>query len=130
LGGVAAAGLTIHARQHGIRLAHTICLAGAFMARDPISGEPLPSEFSGDKRTAFTLLHGAADDVVPAEASRAFAETLRRNRWPVECAVLAADHASIAGASYDTAAERYCPASDPATLEVAADVAARIAAAR
>ncbi len=39
LGGVAAAGLTVHARQHGVRFAHTVCLAGAFMVCDPISGD-------------------------------------------------------------------------------------------
>src|SRR5690348_1803542 len=38
LGGLAAAGLTIHASDHGVRVAHTVCLAGAFMVRDPICG--------------------------------------------------------------------------------------------
>jgi hypothetical protein len=42
---------------------------------------------------------------------------------------LDADHASIAGATYDPAAGRYSAADDSATLAVAADVAARIAAA-
>ena len=102
LGGVAAAGLTIHARYFGVRLAHTVCLAGAFMARDPISGKDLETELpGGGDQSSFTLLHGVADDVVPVEASRAFATTLERNKWPVEVVELAADHGSIGGATYD-----------------------------
>jgi hypothetical protein len=46
----------------------------------------------------------------------------------VEVVELHADHGSIAGASYDTTADRYVAADDPQTLAVAADVAARIAA--
>ena len=38
LGGVAAAGLTLDAVHFDVSLSHTVCLAGAFMARDPISG--------------------------------------------------------------------------------------------
>lgn len=124
MGGLAAAGLTIHARQFDIT--HTVCLAGAFMVPDPISGSPLPASLGGDP-VPFTLLHGEHDDVVPVEASRTFAETLERNGWPASCVVLAADHGSIAGATYDAGADRYSAATDPATLEVAADVAARIA---
>jgi dienelactone hydrolase len=128
IGGLAAAGVTIRARELNIAVSHTVCLAGAFMVRDPISGAPLPTTLPDGDHAPFTLLHGAADDVIPAEASRAFADTLRRNDWPVVCEELAADHASIAGAAYDAAADRYSPASDPATLAVADDVAARIAA--
>ena len=128
LGGVAAAGLTIHSRFFGVRLAHTLCLAGAFMAKDPISGEDLETELlEGGDRSSFTLLHGIADDVVPVKASRAFAATLERSKWPVEVVELAADHGSIGGATYDPAAGRYSAAEDPETLAVAADVAARIA---
>ncbi|MGV0606728.1 alpha/beta hydrolase [Mycolicibacterium sp. XJ1904] len=125
MGGLAAAGLAVHARQVGV--AHTVCLAGAFMVADPISGSPLPAELNGDP-TSFTLLHGAHDDVIPPSASREFASTLERNGWPVSCVVLEADHGSIAGATYDAAADRYSPATDPATLSVATDVASRIAA--
>jgi dienelactone hydrolase len=126
LGGVAAAGLTIHAEQFNMTVRHTVCLAGAFMVRDPITAAPLPSELSA-QRSPFTLLHGAADDVVPVEASRAFAETLNNNHWPVELVELAADHGSIAGARYDRELDRYFPAEDPETLAIAADVAGRIA---
>jgi hypothetical protein len=42
--------------------------------------------------------------------------------------MLDADHASIAGAALDPTADRYVPATDGATREVAAGVAARIAA--
>lgn len=125
MGGLAAAGLAIHARQ--FEVSHTVCLAGAFMVPDPISGAPLPALLGGDP-VPFTLLHGEHDEVVPVEASRTFAATLERNGWPVSCAVLAADHGSIAGATYDSGADRYSAATDPATLDVAADMAARIAA--
>jgi dienelactone hydrolase len=125
MGGLAAAGLTLAARDVGV--AHTVCLAGAFMVPDPISGAALPDSPSGEP-TGFTLLHGAYDDVVPASASADFAAALRKWGWPVDCVVLDADHGSIAGAMYDPAADRYSAASDPASLAVAADVAARIAA--
>ncbi|MGV0850350.1 esterase [Mycolicibacterium phlei] len=125
MGGLAAAGLTLTARD--VRVAHTVCLAGAFMVPDPISGAPLPDSLTGQP-AAFTLLHGAHDDVVAASASADFAAVLRDSGWPVECAVLDADHGSIAGATYDPAADRYSAASDPVTLAVANDVAARIAA--
>ena len=97
------------------------------MARDPITAAHLPSELP-QKGSPFTLLHGAADDVVPIEASRSFAATLDDNQWPVELVELAADHGSIAGAVYDPDRDRYFPAEDPEVLAVAADVAARIAA--
>jgi dipeptidyl aminopeptidase/acylaminoacyl peptidase len=127
LGGVAAAGLTIHSDRFKIPVTHTVCLAGAFMARDPITTAHLPSELPA-QRTAFTLLHGAADDVVPVEMSRSFAATLNDNDWSVELVELAADHGSIAGAVYDRGRDRYLAADDPEVLAVAADVAGRIAA--
>jgi hypothetical protein len=47
----------------------------------------------------------------------------------VQVVELPADHGSIAGAVYDASAGRYRAAADAETLAVAADVAARIAAA-
>jgi dienelactone hydrolase len=126
LGGVAAAGLTIHAGHFNVPVAHTVCLAGAFMARDPITAAQLPTELPAE-RSLFTLLHGAADDVVPVEMSRSFAATLNDNDWPVELVELAADHGSIAGAVYDSGLDRYFAAKHPDILAVAADVAGRIA---
>jgi dienelactone hydrolase len=130
MGGLAAAGLTVHASDHGVRLRHTVCLAGAFMTTDPISGHEPASVLanSGVHRSPFTLLHGVADDVVPISASRRFAQELQRQGWPVDLVELDADHGSIAGARYDRAADRYYAADDRGTLDVAADVAARIAA--
>jgi predicted esterase len=129
MGGVAAAGLTIQARRLDVHLRHTVCLAGAFMAPDPISGrEPATDLASGGERSPFTLLHGVADDVVPISVTRTFAADLEQHGWPVEVVELNADHASIAGASYDAVAGRYSAADDAETLAVAADVAARIAA--
>lgn len=128
LGGVAAAGLTVHARQHDVRFAHTVCLAGAFMVCDPISGDDVAAALSGADPAPFTLLHGVADDVVPVTASRDFARALEEHGWPVELIELAADHGSIAGATYDAAADRYSAAADADTTAVAAGVAVRIAA--
>jgi predicted esterase len=126
LGGAAAAGLTISAERLNVPVAHTICLAGAFVARNPITGASLPTKLP-PKPSPFTLLHGAADDVVPPEVSRAFAATLDDNGWPVEYVELAADHGSIAGAVYDRVRDRYAATEDPEALAVAADVARRIA---
>jgi dienelactone hydrolase len=128
LGGAAAAGLAISADRLNVPVAHTVCLAGAFIARNPITGAPLPAKFP-PQRSPFTLLHGVEDDVVPVDVSRSFAETLEKNEWPVEYVELAADHGSIAGAVYDPALDRYFAAEDPKVLAVAADVAVRIAAA-
>lgn len=128
LGGLAAAGLTVHAREHGIELLHTVCLAGAFVMADPISGDDLAKALAGNPgKSPFILLHGAADEVLPVEVSRKFAAVLERNGWPVDVVELAADHGSIAGAGYDSAADRYVPATDAETLAVAAHVGARIA---
>jgi dienelactone hydrolase len=129
LGGAAAAGLTARASQFGVRFAHTVCLAGAFLVADPITGKRpavgLPWE---ENRTPFTLLHGLADDAVPVDWSHEFASALEHNEWPVQVVELAADHGSIAGAVYDPVADRYSAGQDRDTLAVAADVAARIAA--
>jgi dienelactone hydrolase len=126
LGGVAAAGLTIHSDRFNIPVTHTVCLAGAFMAQDPITAAQLPLRLPA-QRSPFTLLHGSADDVVPVEMSRSFAATLNDNDWPAELVELAADHGSIAGARYDRGLDRYSAAEDPTSLAVAADVAGRIA---
>lgn len=129
LGGLAAAALTLRAAQFGARVAHTVCLAGAFMLADPFSGKPLCAEPPVDEHpTPFTLLHGSADDAVPVAASRGFAAALERSEWPVRLIELAADHGSIVGARYDPATDRYAPAEGPGTTAVAAEVAARIAA--
>jgi dienelactone hydrolase len=130
MGGVAAAGLTIQARSLGVGFAHTVCLAGAFMVADPIFGRIPATQLTGNARPGpFTLLHGLDDDVIPVAVTHEFAAALRQNEWPVQVAELPANHGSIAGARYDSAAHRYAPADDPETLDVAADVAACIAAA-
>jgi dipeptidyl aminopeptidase/acylaminoacyl peptidase len=129
LGGCAAAALTLDAARFDVALAHTVCLAGAFMAPDPISGRTPTDMLSADRDPSpFTLLHGLADDAVPVTASRAFAADLRQAGWPVELVEPEADHGSIAGADYDAVADRYIPATGGPALEVAGEVAARIAA--
>lgn len=128
MGGAAAAGVTLRATQVGFAPAQTICLAGAFMVPDPISGAPLTDELgAADVGAPFTLLHGLDDDVVPVDASRDFAARLERVGWPVEVIELAADHGSIAGADYDALADRYEPAKDGPARIVAQHVADRIA---
>jgi len=127
LGGAAAAGATIHATKLDLELAHTVCLAGAFMVADSVSGQTLPTDLTEfGEGSPFTLLHGVHDDVVPVDASRDFAATLRRNGWPVELAELPTDHAAIAGAAYDEPSDRYQPATDPQALGTADSVADKI----
>ncbi len=129
LGAAAAAGLTIHADRFGADITHTVCLAGAFSARDPISGGPAAQGLSAARIGApFTLLHGLNDDVVPATASREFANALEAVGWPVNIVELPADHGEIAGARWDAAADRYDPADDAQTLGIAETVADHIAA--
>lgn len=129
LGAAAAAGLTADAPRHGVTLAHTVCLAGAFMAPDPISGADLTELTTGAQvRTPVLLLHGTGDDVVGPRASRDFAAHLEATGWPVALVELDADHGDIAGARYDAQADRYEPADDPATRRVAGEVADLIAA--
>src|ERR1700712_5620425 len=126
MGGVAAAGLTLHAERFDVTLRHTVCLAGAFMAEDPICGghvgDALASVTVG---TPFTLLHGVRDDVLPVAASRAFADSLERVGWPVDVVELDADHGSIAGARYDATNDLSLPADDAHTRSVVDDVADR-----
>jgi dienelactone hydrolase len=129
LGGAAAAGLTLDAAGFDVELAHTVCLAGAFMAPDPITGRRLTDGLPHDRGgVPFTLLHGLADDAVPVTASRTFAAALEEIGWPVNLVELAADHGSIAGAEYDPIADRYEPATGEQAKLVAGEVAARIAA--
>jgi dienelactone hydrolase len=130
LGGAAAAGLTLDAARFDVIVTQTICLAGAFTYPDPISGRPPtvgpPTDRVG---SPFTLLHGLADDAVPVTASQTFAADLDQTGWPVTLVELAAYHGSIVGAEYDPVADRYAAATDGEALGVAAEVAARIAAA-
>ncbi|MCK8644288.1 alpha/beta hydrolase [Mycobacterium colombiense] len=129
MGGAAAAGVTLHAAQFDFTPAHTVCLAGAFMVPDPISGALLTDGLSdAEVRSPFSLLHGLDDDVVPVDASRDFAARLERVGWPVEVVELDADHGSIAGADYDALADRYEPAKGGPARIVAQQVAGRIAA--
>ncbi len=128
MGGLAAAGLTVNAARHDVRLRQSVCLAGAFAASDPISGNrPAADLANGGPPSPFTLLHGTADDVVGVSASREFAADLENHGWPVELVELDADHGSIAGADYDPVADRYSASDDPGTRAVVVDVAARIA---
>lgn len=130
MGGVAAAGLTIHSTDFDVPLVHTVCLGGAFMARDPISGEHLGEGLrSQGGGSPFTLLHGVRDDVVPVRASRQFAADLGRGGWPVTLVELDTDHGGIAGARYDADVDQYFPADDAQTRATAAGVAGLIAAA-
>jgi dienelactone hydrolase len=129
MGAAAAAGLTVHAGDFGVTLTHTVCLGGAFMARDPISGGHVQSDLASVRIGAtFTLLHGVHDDVVPLAASTKFAGELERVGWPVDVIELDTDHWAIAGARYDATVDQCFAAEDTQTLSVAADVAARIAA--
>ncbi|MGB3356783.1 MAG: esterase [Mycobacterium sp.] len=128
MGGLAAAGLTLHATEFDIPLTHTVCLGGAFIAKDPISGGLLlDGPAPGCVGSPITLLHGVDDDVVPVTSSREFAAALGQVGWPVDVVEIDTDHGAIAGARYDAALDCYLPAEDAPTLAVAAEVAALIA---
>jgi dienelactone hydrolase len=128
LGGAAAAGLTLAAQRRDVVIAHTVCLAGAFMANDPVAGRPCTELLSAGKTAApFMLLHGLADDVVPVHVSEEFAVALEHAGCPVELVTLTADHGSIAGADYDATADRYVPGHSDEARRVAREVAERIA---
>jgi dienelactone hydrolase len=127
LGGTAAAGVTIHARRLGVAVAHTVCLAGGFIAPDPISGDLLTGQIpDGDGRSPFTLVHGIADDMSPVTTSRAFGQALELAQWPVELVEVPTDHGGIVGVELDPSG--WSPATNEATRAVAAGVAGRIAA--
>lgn len=129
LGGAAAAGLTLAATGLEGSLAHTVCLAGAFMLADPISGHRAADQLPAARTdTPFTLLHGVRDDVVPVTASRHFAAGLRRAGRRVDLHEVSADHGTIAGAEYDGVADRYRPRTEEPAPGVAVTVAAKIAA--
>lgn len=129
LGGTAAAGLTLHARRLGVGLAHTVCLAGGFVAPDPISGQVLAErDLTSATPSPFTLLHGVADDIAPVAMSRAFGQSLEQAQWPVTVVELPTDHGGVVGTFLDDARENWLPATDARTSAVVADVAARIAA--
>ncbi|ORM36703.1 alpha/beta fold hydrolase [Williamsia sp. 1135] len=127
LGGTAAAGVALHADHYGSPVSRVITLAGAFGATNPLTGESLPTgDLPTGARIPITLLHGMSDDVVPLTASEDFAAAL--DDWPRELITFDADHGSIAGAIYDADADRYCPADDSATLDVAGEIVDRISA--
>ena len=130
LGGVAAAGLALRAAAFGVEVAHVICLGGAFMAQDPISGGAvLDGVTLGVAPAPFHLFTGSTDDVIPGYAATEFAAALEALNWPVAVVAVQADHGSIAGARYDAVHHRYEAADDPGTRAVAEDIAARIDAA-
>lgn len=123
MGGAAAAGLTFGAAEYGLPIAHTVCLAGAFTAPDPLTGAPLAPNSASRDRGAMTLVHGSADDVIPVSVGRDFAVEAGGAGWLVQYIELDADHGNIVGARYDDVADRYEAADDPASLAVAAEVA-------
>ena len=127
LGGTAAAGLTINARRLGVGVARTVCLAGGFVAPDPISGQVLTGDLlTSPSSSPFTLIHGIADDVAPVAMSRAFAQVLEQSQWPVELVELPTDHFGIVGTAYEAATDTCQPATDEKTLAVVAEVSDRI----
>lgn len=127
LGGAAAAGLALRAHDSGVPVAQAVCLGGAFMVADPISGgPPLDAVAPAASRPPLHLFVGTRDAVVPASAATEFAAGLRALDWPVDIVEFDADHGSIAGARYDPQRDRYEPADDPATRAIVRRVAARI----
>lgn len=131
LGGTAAAGLTIHARRLGVAVSRTVCLAGGFVAPDPISGDVLTGSLPTTTHPSpFTLIHGIADDIAPVAMSRAFAQALELAHWPVELLELPTEHFGIVGTAHDDARDTCFPATDEKTLGVVDEVAGRITSSR
>lgn len=121
LGGTAAASVALDSRHFDSPVTHAICLAGAFGAISPLTGSPIPTDDPPTGNSIpLTLLHGGADDVVPPSASEDFASAL--DNWPVQLITFEGDHGSIAGATYDPVADKYCAAEDLDTLAVAGGV--------
>lgn len=125
LGGTAAAGVALRSDHYDSPVSSVICLAGAFNADNPLTGDKLPiDDLHAGAAVPITLLHGDSDDVVPLAVSEDFAAAL--GQWPHELVIFEADHGSIAGATYDADADRYCAAEDSVTLDVAGGVVDRI----
>ena len=99
LGGTAAASLAINARKLGLDSVPAVCLAGAFMTTDPLSGQPFTSfEPSPRAPGSIRLIHGNRDDIVDIAGSRAFATALQSAGWEADLTELDTDHAGIVGA--------------------------------
>lgn len=122
LGGTAAAGVAMDPQHYASPVSQVLCLAGAFGAVNPLSGENLSAaDPPAGNRVRLTLLHGVADNVVPLSASEHFAST--HEAWPIRVITFDADHGSIVGAIYNADADRYYAAEDLDVLSVADGVA-------
>ncbi|MBC7594990.1 MAG: esterase [Kineosporiaceae bacterium] len=126
LGGTAAASLAINARKLGLDSVPAVCLAGAFLTTDPLSGQPFTSfEPSPRAPGSIRLVHGTRDDIVDIAGSRAFAAALQSAGWEADLTELDTDHAGIVGAEFVAERSRCVPSQDTqviAALEQVVDL--------
>lgn len=128
LGGTAAASLALNARRLGLEFVPVVCLAGAFQATDPISGEPFESITLSRKGAGhIRLVHGVQDDIAEVEGARLFAGRLEQSGWFTSLLELPVDHAGIVGTEFDAERTHCSPSKEPAVVEALAAVAAIIA---
>lgn len=128
LGGTAAARLALNARRLGLGFVPVVCLAGAFEAADPLSGNPFESITLSPKGAGHVrLVHGLEDNIVGPEGARVLAARLEVAGWHTSLLELPVDHAGIVGTEFDAAREHCTPSTAPAVLEAVEAVSAIIA---
>ncbi|MEO6471090.1 MAG: alpha/beta fold hydrolase [Aeromicrobium sp.] len=117
LGGTAAASIALNARRLGLEFVPVVCLAGAFEATDPISGEPFESIAVPRKGAGYVrLVHGTKDNITEVGGARKFAGRLEKSSWNSSLVELPVDHAGIVGAELDAGHIRRVPSQEPAAL--------------
>lgn len=106
LGGIAAAGLTLHQRRLGIGLARTVLVAaGAFPYDNPISGSPVgPATPPVQRSTTVAFVHALRDELIPTEDVHRVHSEWSQAGWPVTLRELDADHFSIVDDTADEVA--------------------------
>jgi len=112
-GGRCAAAIGVRAEGvDGWRPLAVACLGSAYTRPAPTTGTSPIADLAAGRATPvpFWIVHGTADTVVPAVASREFTATLRRHGWPVRFEEPPSDHAGVVMAEYDPALRRCRPA--------------------
>ncbi|MFD4996635.1 alpha/beta hydrolase fold domain-containing protein [Streptomyces buecherae] len=112
-GAGAAAGLALRpATSDGWRPTAVVGIAGHYgrPARTTGASPLAESATTSAGPLPVRLVHGTADDIVPAEHTREFAAALRGRGWPVRQVELATDHAGVVMAEFDAERGRCVPA--------------------
>ncbi|MEU6387827.1 alpha/beta hydrolase fold domain-containing protein [Streptomyces sp. NPDC046939] len=127
-GAGAAVGVALHPEAAaGWRPAAVVALAGRYDVPARTTGRPPLDSLTGATAppVPVRLVHGGADEQVPAERSRELLALLRERRWDAELTVLAdTDHAGVIMAAYDPALGTCVPSGSPAATRAGDHVAA------